>query len=138
MEEVELDDLDADDLDLDALDIEDFDIDLDDEEQADPQPLTEASVGSESGQFPGSEELDASLADAAAETALEEDDFAELDDLDTLDSVDIKLDLAKTYLEMGDPQGAREILEELIEEADKESDDEGRAKAEALLNNLPK
>jgi len=138
LEEVELEDLDADDLDLDALDIEDFDIDLDDEEQADPQSLTDASVGSESGQFPGSEELDASLADATAETALEEDDFAELDDLDTLDSVDIKLDLAKTYLEMGDPQGAREILEELIEEADKESDDEGRAKAEALLNNLPK
>ena len=138
LEEVELEDLDADDLDLDALDIEDFDIDLDDEEQADPQSLTDASVGSESGQFPGSEELDASLADATAETALEEDDFTELDDLDTLDSVDIKLDLAKTYLEMGDPQGAREILEELIEEADKESDDEGRARAEALLNNLPK
>ena len=138
LDEVELEDLDADDLDLDALDIEDFDIDLDDEEQADPQSLTDASVGSESGQFPGSEELDASLADATAETALEEDDFTELDDLDTLDSVDIKLDLAKTYLEMGDPQGAREILEELIEEADKESDDEGRARAEALLNNLPK
>ena len=47
-------------------------------------------------------------------------------------AVDVKLDLAKTYLEMGDPEGAKEILEELIEE----SDEEGQNKARALLESV--
>ncbi len=44
----------------------------------------------------------------------------------------MKLDLANTYIEMGDPEGAREILEEIIGE----SDAEGQAKARAVLESL--
>ena len=60
------------------------------------------------------------------------EEFSALDDIDSLDAVDIKLDLAKTYIEMGDPEGAKEILEELLGEAD----EEGKAKAQTLLDTL--
>ncbi len=43
-----------------------------------------------------------------------------------------KLDLAKAYQEMGDPSGAREILEEVL----REGDDEQRATAQEILNQL--
>ena len=86
--------------------------------------------------MPGGEDLDEILADFAAEStgedSSEDDAFSALDDINSLDSADIKLDLAKTYIEMGDPEGAKEILEELISEAD----DEGKAKAQALLDSL--
>jgi len=60
------------------------------------------------------------------------DEFADFDDVDVQDAVEVKLDLAKTYIEMGDPEGAKEILEELIEE----SDEEGQSKARALLETV--
>ena len=41
---------------------------------------------------------------------------AEFDFLDDLDSTATKLDLARAYREMGDSEGAREILKEVIEE----------------------
>ncbi len=43
-----------------------------------------------------------------------------------------KLDLAKAYQEMGDPSGAREILEEVL----REGDDEQRATAQEILKQL--
>jgi pilus assembly protein FimV len=42
------------------------------------------------------------------------------------------LDLAATYIEMGDPDGARDILTEIIEEAD-EAD---RIRARAVLDSI--
>lgn len=60
------------------------------------------------------------------------DGLSALDDIDSLDAAEIKLDLAKTYIEMGDPEGAKEILEELLGEAD----EEGKAKAQTLLDTL--
>ena len=60
------------------------------------------------------------------------EEFSALDDIDSLDAADIKLDLANTYIEMGDPEGAKEILEELLGEADSE----GQAKAQTLLDSL--
>jgi pilus assembly protein FimV len=80
--------------------------------------------------FPGnsaedtSTEIDESVvADAeavpATETAetpafeAEEDVLADEDEADELDT---KLDLARAYMDMGDPEGARSILEEVIEE----------------------
>ncbi|MEM6640451.1 MAG: FimV/HubP family polar landmark protein [Pseudomonadota bacterium] len=47
--------------------------------------------------------------------------------------VGTKLDLARAYMEMGDPDGARGILEEVIEEGD----DGQRQDARALLDALP-
>ncbi|MGA1370590.1 MAG: type IV pilus assembly protein FimV [Pseudomonadales bacterium] len=43
---------------------------------------------------------------------------AEFDFLDDLDSTATKLDLARAYREMGDTEGAREILTEVLEEGD--------------------
>ena len=60
------------------------------------------------------------------------EEFSALNDIDSLDAADIKLDLANTYIEMGDPEGAKEILEELLGEADPE----GQAKAQTLLDSL--
>ena len=60
------------------------------------------------------------------------DDFEGVDDAEELNSVDVKMDLANTFIEMGDSEGAREILNEIISEAD----EEGQAKARALLSSI--
>ncbi|WP_157725177.1 FimV/HubP family polar landmark protein [Vogesella sp. LIG4] len=48
------------------------------------------------------------------------------------DPLSTKLDLARVYLDMGDKEGAREVLEELVKEAQGSL----KAEAEALLNTL--
>ena len=134
--------LELDDLDIDSLDIQDFDIELDDLPDESKKATDNRGSGTDESaglQLPGGEDLDEMLADFAAESASltgegegEGEEFSALDDINSLDSVEIKLDLAKTYIEMGDPEGAKEILEELIGEAD----DEGKAKAQGLLDSL--
>ncbi|GGA13859.1 FimV/HubP family polar landmark protein [Dyella caseinilytica] len=47
-----------------------------------------------------------------AHSAVQEEDFGELHD----DPIDTKLDLARAYLDMGDPDGARAMLEEVMHE----------------------
>lgn len=51
---------------------------------------------------------------------------------DSLDEVSTKLDLARAYVDMGDPDGARSILEEVVAEGD----DQQKAAAEELLGQL--
>ena len=50
-------------------------------------------------------------------------------ELTDLDEVSTKLDLARAYLDMGDPDGARSILDEVIEEG---SDDQKNEAQEIL------
>ncbi len=50
----------------------------------------------------------------------------------TMTEVGTKLDLARAYIDMGDPDGARSILNEVLEEADKEQKQE----AQKLLDDL--
>jgi pilus assembly protein FimV len=52
--------------------------------------------------------------------------------LSTSDEVTTKLDLARAYLDMGDPEGARSILGEVIEEGN----DDQKNEAEALMSKL--
>ena len=52
--------------------------------------------------------------------------------LDISDEVTTKLDLARAYLDMGDPEGARSILGEVMEEGN----DEQKNEAEALISKL--
>ncbi|MGD8615899.1 MAG: FimV/HubP family polar landmark protein [Gammaproteobacteria bacterium] len=59
----------------------------------------------------------------------EEADLPGDGELADLDEVSTKLDLARAYLDMGDPEGARTILDEVIEEG---SDDQ-RSEAEQIL-----
>lgn len=46
------------------------------------------------------------------------DAASDLDDIGSVDEVGTKLDLAKAYIDMGDPEGARSILDEVMEEGD--------------------
>ena len=50
----------------------------------------------------------------------------------TMTEVGTKLDLARAYIDMGDPDGARSILNEVLEEADSEQKQE----AQKLLDDL--
>jgi len=60
-----------------------------------------------------------------------EDDL-DLSDLDDVDEVSTKLDLAKAYLDMGDADGTRSILDEVMNE----SNDEQKKEADELLRQL--
>jgi pilus assembly protein FimV len=140
--DLELDDIDAEgitfegaeleDLDLENLTADDFDIEPADEEpEVEPESELESELESEpepSSASQTEEPEDSSL--TSADNLM--DDFADFDEGSEQSAVDVKLDLAKTYLEMGDPEGAKEILEELIEE----SDEEGQQKARALLETV--
>ena len=57
----------------------------------------------------------------------------ELQDARTMTEVGTKLDLARAYVDMGDPTGARGILEEVLHEGDKEQ----QQQAQKLLDSLP-
>ena len=50
----------------------------------------------------------------------------------TMTEVDTKLDLAQAYIDMGDPDNASSILEEVLDEAEEEQ----RQKAQKLLDDL--
>ena len=56
-----------------------------------------------------------------------------LHDARTMTEVGTKLDLARAYVDMGDPSGARAILEEVLDEGD----DSQRQQAQQLLDSLP-
>ena len=51
----------------------------------------------------------------------------------TMTEVGTKLDLARAYVDMGDPGGARSILEEVLDEGDESQ----RQQAQQLLDSLP-
>ncbi|ODN67716.1 FimV/HubP family polar landmark protein [Methylophaga muralis] len=61
----------------------------------------------------------------------EELDF-DLSDFDSIDEAETKLELAAAYSDMGDPEGARGILEEVLEQGT----DEQKKRAQELLDSL--
>jgi pilus assembly protein FimV len=52
--------------------------------------------------------------------------------LDSSDEIGTKLDLARAYMDMGDPDGARGILKEVLEEGN----DDQKVEAENLISRL--
>jgi pilus assembly protein FimV len=62
-----------------------------------------------------------------------EDVSGDLHDARTMTEVGTKLDLARAYVDMGDPGGARSILEEVLDEGD----DSQKQQAQQLLDTLP-
>ena len=70
-------------------------------------------------------EEDAATEAPAAEAATEDDSF-------TIDEVATKLDLAKAYIDMGDPDGARSILDEVLTEGN----DGQKSEAQDLIQQL--
>ncbi|VAW80244.1 hypothetical protein MNBD_GAMMA14-2050, partial [hydrothermal vent metagenome] len=53
-------------------------------------------------------------------------------ELTDMDEVSTKLDLARAYIDMGDPDGARSILDEVIEEGSDDQKDEARGIMEQI------
>ena len=62
-----------------------------------------------------------------------EDMSDDLNEARTMTEVGTKLDLARAYVDMGDPAGARSILEEVLDEGD----DAQKQQAQQLLDSLP-
>jgi pilus assembly protein FimV len=77
----------------------------------------------DSSQYGGSE---LSLEDLGEDEELSDDIFADVDEIGT------KLDLAKAYVDMGDSDGARSILDEVMEEGD----DTQKEQAQQLLQQI--
>ncbi|WP_267273738.1 FimV/HubP family polar landmark protein [Pseudomonas putida] len=70
--------------------------------------------------------------DAVAQPELEPLDDLDFDFFSGSDEVATKLDLARAYIDMGDSQGARDILDEVV----KDGDDSQRQEAEDMLSRL--
>ena len=114
----------------------DVDIDLDDLTAA-----LQVSEDDETIQIPGDDEtVEQPRPPASAETAAvptmslsPEDMSDELQDARTMTEVGTKLDLARAYVDMGDPAGARSILDEVLDEGDESQ----KQQAQQLLDSLP-
>ena len=110
------------------------------EEPAAEEPVVEESVIEETAmeepavEEPAMEEpvVEEPVAEMPAAGADELDDSLDLSDLDDVDEVSTKLDLAKAYLDMGDADGTRSILDEVLAEGN----DEQKQEAQELLNQL--
>jgi pilus assembly protein FimV len=113
----------------------DFDMDLSDMENLSDQdrPLDDAANDDTDSDLPESREfnLDEAADMLAAGGDLDEEDVSE-GLLSTAEEVTTKLDLARAYLDMGDPEGARSILGEVMEEGN----DEQKNEAEVLISKI--
>lgn len=112
--------IDSDELDLDSLELGSLDLNDDSE-----LSLSEDDGGSEVGEVNTEEVADLN---AAAEAG----DDDEFDFLADTDEVATKLDLARAYIDMGDTEGARDILDEVRQEGS----DEQKQEADALIERL--
>jgi pilus assembly protein FimV len=103
------------------FDLGELESDLDDVLKAEPAT---AMAQAEEDLLPETEAIDGMLDELAEEEPLidfESDGLFELTDhepdlLNDVDEVGTKLDLAKAYIDMGDPDGARSILQEVLAE----------------------
>ncbi len=114
-----------------------FDMDLGDDSQAgDGAAFEEPGAGAGA---PDRQEDTSTTATASADEGLDFDieNFGDLGDaepaeatqdgeLAELDEVSTKLDLARAYIDMGDPDGARSILDEVLEEGSDEQKNEAQ------------
>ena len=114
----------------------DFNLDTEESNEAPAEAATEVTATE------ASSDLDFDLGETATETAANSDLDSDIDsllgdDLEGLsddafgevDEVGTKLDLAKAYVDMGDSDGARSILDEVMEEGD----DSQKEQAQQLL-----
>ncbi|MGD2055300.1 MAG: FimV/HubP family polar landmark protein [Gammaproteobacteria bacterium] len=115
----------------------DFDMDLSGMDALDQESLPEETHadGEVQSEYPEEKPRQEDLAETVEfnldETGGPEEESGE-ELLDTSDEVGTKLDLARAYLDMGDPEGARSILEEVLEEGD----DNQKREAEDLFAQL--
>ena len=98
--------------------------------EAEDQQIADTEVA-----FPGLEELEAQMGEqlSAQQTlsgGMQIEDNAL--DMETIDPLQVRLDMATICMEINDIEAAREILQEIILEAD----ESGKSKAQAMLDNL--
>ncbi|MFL1391075.1 FimV/HubP family polar landmark protein [Pseudomonas tritici] len=122
---------------LDDFDLpEDFDLSLADEPEASAKPDAFASelddVNAELDRLSQSLEHPSIEPSFTAEDAALGDDEPEFDFLSGTDEVATKLDLAQAYIDMGDADGARDILSEVLTEGDETQ----RGEAKEMLGRL--
>jgi pilus assembly protein FimV len=79
---------------------------------------------------PGAEALAGVELESDGEVAVAEED--EFDFQEEGDSANTKLDLARAYIDMGDADGARDILKEVVEEGNSEQQQQARGMLESL------
>ncbi len=77
--------------------------------------------------------MDDATAEVPTMALAPEDMSGDLHEARTMTEVGTKLDLARAYVDMGDPAGARSILEEVLDEGD----DGQKQQAQQLLDSLP-
>ena len=83
---------------------------------------------------PGSVPSGGDASDTGITQSLTPDDLSgDLHEARTMTEVGTKLDLARAYVDMGDPGGARSILEEVLDEGDQGQ----KQQAQQLLDSLP-
>ncbi len=116
---------------------EDFDLSLADEPQAGAQPDAFASelddVNAELDRLSQSLEHPSIESSFTAEDAALDADEPEFDFLSGTDEVATKLDLAQAYIDMGDMDGARDILSEVLTEGDEGQRGEAKEMLERLV-----
>ena len=81
------------------------------------------------------ESMDSDSEDTAADLTLDVEEASDAADLDLAaggDEVGTKLDLARAYIDMGDPEGARSILDEVLDEGN----DEQKQEAQQLIQQI--
>jgi len=132
-----------------SLDMGDLDLDIDDEitTTAEPETVAEPEAVAEPEEAIDFGEITLDEPDEVVESAPEETGELELDvdemldEADTsadddamlgMDEVATKLDLAKAYIDMGDPDGARAILDEVLTEGS----DAQQSEAKGLIDQL--
>ena len=71
--------------------------------------------------------------DGPTQSIAPEDMSGDLHEARTMTEVGTKLDLARAYVDMGDPAGARSILEEVLDEGDEGQ----KQQAQQLIDSLP-
>jgi len=121
------------------FDLGDFKLDTEEEQPESMEPeVDEMSLDFDLGEPAGEEmaeettkeegggEEPAALEMEATESETDEDLFGDLDELGT------KLDLARAYIDMGDADGARNILDEVLQEGNDEQQQEARKLMEQI------
>ena len=119
----------------------DVDMDLDLDDLAAALEISEADTVNQKGEDGTVEQLrptrrkySSGFEDDSPTAAISPDDLSDdLTDARTMTEVGTKLDLARAYVDMGDPSGARSILEEVLDEGDESQ----RQQAKQLLDSLP-
>jgi len=111
---------------------QDSDIDLSDMEELPPEADLAGELEGMEDSVEPDESADNSIEFTLDDTGVSDEEDATEGLLDKSDEAGTKLDLARAYIDMSDPESARSILEEVLEEGNEQQ----KTEAEELFNKL--